>query len=229
MSTEQARQPAPVHRIVGRIESVMLARDSEILPTLFAFYAPDARVVRDVTANTRKMWNGYKSNFAPKFYDIDAGMKPDHVCAWDNLPDQSGTVDVIVYDPPHIPQAAASEASMKQMADSYGLRHGMSDHGSFLAEASRVLKKDGIIFAKIKDFIHNHRYTWAVFDFVDAVRKSGMTPCDHIIKRDPCGGNLKSGRWDKAHHARCCHCSWVIVRNSRRCEPRCLPPNKEIE
>ena len=207
----------------ARIESVMMTTDRDLLPLLFGFYAKDARVVRDVTANTRKMWRGHLPSFDLKFYDIDEGMKPDHVCRWDSLPDADRSVDVIVYDPPHIPKAAASAKSLAQMSDSYGLRHGMSDHHSFLAEASRVLKTDGLIFAKIKDFIHNHRYTWAVFDFVDAVRSSGMTPCDHIIKRDPCGGNLKSGRWKRAHHARCCHCSWVIVRNSTRCEPRCNP------
>lgn len=197
----------------------MLTTDRELLPVLFDFYAPSAHVVRDVTANTRKMWRGYEPTFDLMFYDIDPNMNPDRVCAWDALPDDDDSVDVLVYDPPHIPQAAASERSMPQMVDSYGLRRGMSDHVAFLMEAKRVLTTDGIIFAKIKDFIHNHRYTWAVFDFVSAVRVAGMTPCDHIIKRDPCGGNLKSGRWVKAHHARCCHCSWVIVRNSARCEP----------
>ena len=31
-------------------------------------------------------------------------------------------------------------------------------HAPFLAEARRVLKPDGLVFAKIKDYVHNHRY-----------------------------------------------------------------------
>ena len=93
-------------------------------------------------------------------------------------------------------------------------------HAPFLAEARRVLKPDGLVFAKIKDYVHNHRYQWNLELFNAAVREAGMTPCDLIIKRDPCGGNLKSGRWQRAHHAKNTHCFWVVVRNSKRCEPK---------
>lgn len=89
----------------------------------------------------------------------------------------------------------------------------------FLAEASRVLRPGGIVFAKIKDYVHNHRYQWMLVEWVLAVRSTpGLTACDLIIKRDPCGGNLKSGRWKRAHHARNAHCWWAVVRKGR-CEP----------
>jgi len=60
---------------------------------------------------------------------------------------------------------------------------------------------------------------WNLEHFTAAVRTEGMVPCDLLIKRDPAGGNLQSGRWQQAYHARNTHCFWVIVRNSRWCEP----------
>lgn len=201
-----------------RIESVFMGTDRQLLPILFNFYAPGAREVRDVTANRRKMWQGVTIEAHVLWYDADALVMPDVVCEWSHLPDVDGSVDVLVYDPPHLPLAAASPKSNKGMKSDYGLARSCSGdgisslHASFLSEAMRVLRPNGLAFCKLKDFVHNHRYQWTLADFVGQVRTAGLTPCDLIVKRDPCGGNLKSGRWKKAHHARNCHCWWVIVR-----------------
>ena len=53
--------------------------------------------------------------------------------------------------------------------------------------------------------------------FNNEVRNAGLTPCDLIIKKDPCGGNLKSGRWKTRYHVKNVHCYWVIVRKGK-CE-----------
>jgi DNA modification methylase len=125
-----------------------------------------------------------------------------------------------------MPDAAASSKSLARYGRDYGLGNGIKAdniggiHPAFLRAAARVLKPDGLIFAKIKDYVPNHRYQWILELFNAAVRAAGMTPCDLIIKRDPCGGNLKSGRWRKAYHAKNTHCFWVVVRNSVRCEPK---------
>jgi hypothetical protein len=158
--------------------------------------------------------------------DVDASVLPDEVASWDAMPMQSGSVDVLVYDPPHLTLAGASEKSMQAFARNYGLGRSVAGdniglvHAPFLTEAKRVLRPDGLIFAKIKDYIHNHKYQWNVNLFNAAVVTAGMTPCDMIIKKDPTAGNLKSGRWEQAHHARNVHCYWIIVRNSSKCERR---------
>lgn len=208
-----------------RPSSVMLARDPEVLRTMFSFYAPDAGHVVDCTANARRMWKGLDTSRVT-FCDIDPLMSPDVVADFRALPFEDGTVDVLVFDPPHLPAAAASVASDKAFVGRYGLEHG--GNGSdishffpeFLKEAERVLASDGLVFAKIKDFVHNHAYRWTLTDFVNACRaQHGLTPCDLIIKRDPAAGNMMSGRWQKAHHARNAHCWWVVVRKGR-CEAR---------
>jgi len=174
------------------------------------------------------MWKGSQWAERVTYYDRDSLMNPDFVVEWNNMPDADGSVDVLVYDPPHLPDAAASPKSLARYGRDYGLGKGIKAdnvgelHAPFLAEARRVLKHDGLIFAKIKDYVHNHRYQWNLELFNTAVRGAGMTPCDLIIKRDPCGGNLKSGRWQKAHHAKNTHCYWIVVRNSTRCEAQKL-------
>lgn len=210
----------------ARPESVFIGRDCELLPQMFAFYAPDARVVRDVTANARRMWKGVELMVDDlKWYDIDPAMKPDVVCSFDALPDKDDSVCVLVYDPPHLPAAAGSEHSLAHFKKNYGLERSVEGdnidafHDGFIKEAKRVLRKDGLIFAKIKDYVHNHAYQWCMSSFVAQARAAGLTACDLIIKRDPAAGNLKSGRWQNAHHARNVHCYWIVVRKGR-CEPR---------
>lgn len=200
-----------------------MGRDCELLGEMFAFYAPEAQVIVDVTCNARRMWAGSKLKVL--CCDIDPAVKPDVVCSFASLPLEPGTVDVLVYDPPHLPLAAASPRSVRQYKQDYGLARSVKGnnvtalHAPFLEEAKRVLVQDGLIFAKIKDYVHNHRYQWNLEEFNAAVRATGLTPCDLIVKRDPAGGNLKSGRWQKSHHVRNVHCYWVVVRKGR-CEAR---------
>lgn len=65
---------------------------------------------------------------------------------------------------------------MQRFVGNYGLRQApKSDNISpyfapFLAEAARVLRPEGMIFAKLKDFVHNHAYQWMLAEFVMAVR-----------------------------------------------------------
>lgn len=208
-----------------KIQSVFLGKDNALLDAMLDFYSPSATRIVDVCCNARRMWKGSKWSERVTHYDRDLNVNPDVVCSWDALPDKSASVDVLVYDPPHLPVAGSSPKSNQRFAKSFGI-HGSARadnistlHPPFLREAKRVLKPDGLILAKIKDYIHNHRYQWNLEHFNACVRSAGLTPCDLIIKRDPCGGNMKSGRWKKSHHAKNVHCYWVVVRNGK-CEPK---------
>lgn len=207
----------------ARPESVYHGRDPVLLEHLVTFYGPPGARVLDVTANRRRMWDGLDTSRVV-YTDIDPAMCPDVVADFRSLPFADESFGVIVFDPPHLPCAAASPASLQQMRDDYGLGHGGSGPAAFFApflrEAARVLQHDGIILAKLKDYVHNHAYQWVLADWISSVRgTSGLTPCDLRIKIDPCGGNLKSGRWVRAHHARVVHTWWAIVRKGR-CEAR---------
>lgn len=208
--------------------SVIEGRDPTVLQTALDFYArPGARVL-DVTANVRRIWRGVVWAGPIYHLDRDARVAPQVVGDFLQLPICDAAVDVVVFDPPHLPAAAgtARSASQTGITPEYGLRDSLrADHvgewfAPFLQEAARVLVADGLLFAKLKDYVHNHRYQWQLARFIAAVEVTpGLTACDLLIKRDPSGGNLKSGRWQRAHHARNAHCWWVIVRKGG-CEPR---------
>lgn len=208
-----------------RAESVIHGRDHDVLDTLFANHGACVKSVLDATANTRRMWSGMSTRgLSVTFMDIDASVYPSLVGDFTNMPFRNAVFDAVVFDPPHLPAAAGSSASHAQMKRDYGLSGSLrADNVSaffapFLREALRVLRQDGLVFAKIKDYVHNHRYQWSLCDFVSAVRSiEGFTPCDLVVKVDPCGGNLASSKWERVHHVRNAHCYWVVVRKGR-CE-----------
>lgn len=211
--------------MIDRPLSVIDGRDPAVLQILLNFYAIPGAVVLDVTANRRRMWEGVTWSGPVSYADIDPAMAPDVVADFRALPYPAASVDVLIFDPPHLPAAGGSAASDVQMREDYGLERSLKADNiagyftPFLLEAARVLRPGGLVFAKLKDYVHNHRYQWMLVEWVLAVRNTpGLTACDLIVKRDPCGGNLKSGRWKRAHHVRNAHCWWAVVRKGR-CEP----------
>ncbi len=210
---------------MNRIKSVIEGRDPDVLDALFGFYhRPEGKIV-DLTCNRRRMWQGLNTQNVT-FCDIDPMVEPDIVCDFRKTPFKDGEVSVIVFDPPHLPSAAGTDKSLKHFVSNYGLDKSVAGDNinsvfeTFLLEAVRILVPDGLAFCKLADFVHNHKYQWTLVDFVSAIKAvPELTATDLIIKRDPCAGNLKSGRWVKNHHARRAHCWWVIIRKGK-CEPK---------
>lgn len=219
-------EPEPTAAV--RPESVIYGRDHDVLPVLFQVHAPDAVDILDCTYNRGVMWKG--SGWAPTVTsDSNPDCDAEHEADFRSLPFPDGSFDVVVFDPPHLPAAAASANSSGIEREQYGLtEHGDYRQGDnivpafagFFTEAKRVLRPEGVVFAKLADLVHNHRYQWQHVDFVVAARAAGMTPCDALIKADPCASNLKSSKWQKVHHLRRAHAFWLVVRNSPRCERR---------
>ena len=213
--------PAPI-----RPESVVYGRDRDVIPHLLAVHAVPDPDILDVTHNKGVMWKGLKYQVTSS--DIDPMMDCDFTTDCRDLhmvPDAS--YDVVAFDPPHLPAHIASPNSSGIERAQYGLtEHGDYRQGDnvsplfapFLVEALRVLRPNGIVIAKLADFVHNHRYQWSHVDFINAVEATeGLVACDVIVKADPCASNLKSSKWEKVKHFRRAHCYWIVVRKGR-CE-----------
>lgn len=218
-----------------RPSTVLFGKDNEAIPLLLEIHcAVKNPKILDCTYNTGKIWKGIKEKYDITTMDINPEFGTDVVGDFRNMPFEDGSFDVIVFDPPHLPVAVASVGSstleeIQQWRKNYGLtsEKGMGRDGDnvseifvpFLLEAKRVLRPDGIVLCKLSDLVHNHRYQWQQVDFINAVRiVGGMTPCDMLIKVDPCAGNLKSSKWQNVKHLRKGHSYWIVVRNSTRCE-----------
>ena len=216
---------------MSRPSSVVIGRDRDVIPLLLSVHAVDDPRILDVTYNRGVMWKG--TDYSPHRSDVSREMSPDADTIADcrALPFAGGSFDVIAFDPPHLPNAAASANSSGIQRAQYGLtsdgdyRQGDNINPlfvDFLTEARRVLSPEGIVIAKLADLVHNHRYQWQHVAFINAAESLGMTVCDAIIKADPTAGNLKSSKWQRVNHFRRGHCYWLVVRPSRRCERRAV-------
>jgi hypothetical protein len=206
--------------------SVHSGDDGYILDILIDMHAPPYPVVMDATYNRGVMWKN--SRYSPDIkadrrYVRGVSLAADFFA----LPIRSSCIDVLVFDPPHLPTNAASVNSSKIWEERYGItsmgqgRTGDNVSGMFppfLAEAKRVLAQDGVALVKIADLIHNHRYQWQHVDMICMAQQAGLTACDMMIKVN--NGNLKSSKWDNQRHLRKAHSFWMVLRNSKKCERR---------
>jgi SAM-dependent methyltransferase len=204
------------------IPSVWRGSDAELLERMLDFYpASTPMSILDATVNRGRFWKGSTRQVVGM--DINPGVGP-HIAA-DNckMPFQDEAFDAIVYDPPHVPNQGKDRTKdfnarfglvVKSLkGDGYNLNR---LYKPFCGEAYRVLRPQGILFCKIADYVHDHRYQWAHIEFTQTAIAAGFCACDCIVKvRD---FPIVDPKWKTAHHARRHHCFWIVLRKSTRCE-----------
>jgi SAM-dependent methyltransferase len=202
------------------IASVWDGTDADLLEVMLNFYPRNRpKKILDATVNTGRFWQG--SNRKIIGIDINPKVKPTIVADNRSMPFKDCYFDVVVYDPPHVPNQGKDKSKdfnsrfglvVKSLHESgYNLNH---IYPPFLREAYRVLNSDGLLFCKITDYIHNHRYQWAHVEFMRAAVEVGFSPSDCIVKvrKD----SIRDPKWKLAHHARRHHCYWLIFSKSSR-------------
>ncbi len=208
------------------LSSVWERSDAELLDEMLRFYPTIAPLpILDATYNTGRMWSGSAWAKRVVSMDIDPQYKTKYVCDNRKMTGvKSNRFGVVVYDPPHVgPQGR--DKSVKRFDADFGATMACGkEHGwtlsylypDFLKEAKRVLKPQGLLFAKITDMVNSHRSRWAHVDFMTMAQAAGFTVCDLIVKVRR--GPMKSNKWKVAHHARKRHCFWIVCRNGDNCE-----------
>ncbi len=204
------------------IASVWHGTDAELLETMLNFYPRKRpRLILDATVNGSRFWKGSKRRVIG--LGIDGRHAPDVVGDNRQMPFKDRCFDVVVYDPPHVPNQGKDQSKdfntrfglvLKSGAKTgYNLNH---LYRPFVCEAYRVLKPEGVLFCKITDYIHDHRYQWAHVELMKAAVAVGFCACDCIVKVRK--GPIVDPKWKKAHHARRHHCYWLVFRKSVHCE-----------
>jgi SAM-dependent methyltransferase len=204
------------------LPSVWIGNDADLLERMLDFYPhKKPKDILDATVNLGRFWEGSRRKIVG--LDINKKFKPDVVGDNRKMPFADVSFDVIVYDPPHIPNQGKDRK--KDFNDRFGLvlkspaTNGYNFthlYPPFVAEAYRVLRPDGVLFCKIADYVHGHRFQWAHVELLKAAEKVGFTACDCIVKVRK--GPIVDPRWKNAHHARRQHCYWLIFRKSKKCE-----------
>jgi hypothetical protein len=216
----EGRKPA---RTYEPLSSVWYGEeDAELIEHLLRFYPRKRpRRILDATVNGGRFWRDSQRPVIG--LDIELQHRPDIVGDNALMPFRARAFDVVVYDPPHIPNQGRDK--LKDFNTRFGLgARSPKEHGysfshtfpAFLTEALRVLKNEGVLLCKIADYVHNHRYQWAHVELILAARETGFIPCDCIIKVRK--GPIVDPKWKRAHHSRRQHCYWLVFRKSDRCE-----------
>jgi hypothetical protein len=204
------------------LASVWYGEDAELLERLLKFY-PRKRPkhILDATVNGGRFWRDSKRPIIG--LDIAAAHRPDVVADNTTTPFRAAAFDVVVYDPPHIPNQGKDRS--KDFNTRFGLGTRVPKEQSynfshtfppFLREAWRILKSEGVLLCKITDYIHHHRYQWAHVELIKAAQVVGFKACDCVVKVRK--GPIVDPKWKTAHHTRRQHCYWLVFRKSEKCE-----------
>lgn len=221
-NVEVEESPTTKEPTYEALPSVWYGDDAELLELMLSFYPRKRpRKILDATVNRGRFWRGSKRPVTG--LDIDPQYEPDVVADNADMPFESSSFDVVVYDPPHIPNQGKDKK--KDFQERFGLKFSSPKEQGytfshtfppFLREAYRVLRNEGILFCKIADYVHHHRYQWAHIEFISAARALGFIACDCIVKVRK--GPIVDPKWKTAHHSRRQHCYWLVFRKSKKCE-----------
>lgn len=204
------------------LPSVWTGDDASLLEQMLKFYPrKEPHDILDATVNAGRIWKGTKRKVIG--LDINPAHRPTVVGDNRDMPFDDASFDVVVYDPPHVP--GQGNGRTKDFVSRFGLtvqagkEQGYSLaflYPPFVAEAFRVLRPEGMLLAKIADYVFNHRFHWAHCDFLAAASAGGFCPCDCIVKvrNNP----IIDPKWKSAHHCRKQHCFWLVCRKSTKCE-----------
>jgi SAM-dependent methyltransferase len=204
------------------LSSVWYGTDAELLEKMLTFYPRKApKRILDATVNSGRFWEGSVRPVVG--LDIDPKHRPDVVADNRKMPFKDHCFEVVIYDPPHIPNQGKDRRKdfntrfglvlKSPAANGYNFSH---LYPPFLREAYRVLRPEGILLCKIADYIHGHRFQWAHVELMKTAIEVGFTACDCIVKIRQ--GPIVDPRWKTAHHARRHHCYWLVFRKSDKCE-----------
>jgi len=179
------------------------------------------RLIVDATVNAGRFWRG--SSHRVLGMDIEPRYAPNLVGDNMAMPFRSDAIDVLVYDPPHVPNQGRDRAKDFTRRFGLGLKSAVENghnfthlYAAFVREAHRVVREEGILLCKITDYVHNHRLQWAHLEMVRAATDAGFKACDCIVKIR--SAPIVDPKWKTAHHARRQHCYWLVFRKSARCE-----------
>ena len=204
--------------------------NADLISEVCRLYAPPGSIIADVTFSLGRFWS--KVDLADyRFLPSDLHPQAAGVLAADfrHLPYASGSVDIVVLDPPYVHSPgrrepagyAATTTRYNSAATIAGAYHQdiMRLYRDGLAEAFRVLRPDGgQCWVKCKDQVQREIQCWSHIEICAAARELGfsvrdlfvLTPSARPAQRWP--GPARVQRHSRKNHS----FLWVVERPDQR-------------
>ncbi len=180
----------------GTVESVVKSRTNGRLIAVAAqlHIGPDDAVI-DVTYGRGGFWSEYRPRGL-----VAHDLRVDGVDFRD-LPHADASFDVVMFDPPYIPQGGRDSDKAADFRDRYGLDEVPMTVGELeelisagVHEVARVLKPRGRLFAKCMDYVNGGRYQQGRHHMVQEAMDAGLVQIDEFVHHSGVGMGNNTGR-----------------------------------
>lgn len=179
------------------IRSVQSHRNNgPVIAAAASLWIKPTDVVADVTYGRGNFWTRYRPEHLIE-HDKYVGDGVD----FRRLPEASGSLDVVVFDPPYIAQGGRDTSTVQDMLDRYGLidcprttAESLALIADGITEARRVLAPSGRLLVKCMDYINGGRLVLGRHHVVTTAMAAGMEQVDEFIHDKGAPGPQPKGR-----------------------------------
>ena len=183
-----------------------------LLAAAAQLWITDTDLVLDMTYGRGGFWTVYRPAQL-----IAHDLELDQV-DFRNLPEASESVDVVVFDPPHMPYGGRLSPDTAGFRNRYGLHTGPRTlrelqelQAAGISEAVRVLRPKGRLLVKCCDYVDGGQFVTARHRLVAHALELGLAQVDELVHYSGTG----PGAWANQQHSRRAHSYLCIFRKGR--------------
>lgn len=152
-------------------------------------------LVVDVTYGRGNFWTDYRpEHLTPHDIALDG-------VDFRELPEADGSTDVVVFDPPYIPQGGRETSTAPEFLARYGLLTVARSTGEMeevnrrgVAECARILRPGGRLFVKCCDYVNGGEFVQGRHTMVESARAAGLKQVDEFVHSSGTGPQPSANR-----------------------------------